>query len=290
MKIKKTLTEKAAAANRRNSLKSTGPTTSAGKRRSRMNALKHGLFASELQVGEEDRPEFEVLRNGLLHQFAPATAMQHIAFEQVVNCCWRCKRALRIETRAASLQIGSMHEPAAKTEDEPIQLERWYGQDYRSLHRALRSLQNLREDVAENGPLHLTTDERLKESIIKGFGSDFYGRLFEWKEMSVDEILMVEHITRHRKIFGSMDKSGTLQKNPPNDTKVVVDPKLKWQMVVKLVEVEIEHLTVISRIKGRDLAETPLALAEFSPRYYAAATRDLERVVDWFLKVKALGL
>ena len=61
-------------------------------------------------------------------------------------------------------------------------------------------------------------------------------------------------------------------------------------MVVKLVEIEIEHLETLVRTRGQDLRETPQALAEFSPRYYADACRDLQRAVDWFLKLEASGL
>jgi hypothetical protein len=61
-------------------------------------------------------------------------------------------------------------------------------------------------------------------------------------------------------------------------------------MVVKLVEVEIEHLETLVRTRRPDFSETPQALVEFSPRYYADASRDLHRAVDWFLKLKGSGL
>jgi len=51
------------ATNRANSLKSTGPRTMAGKARSRLNALKHGILASEAVIrageGAEEAEAFE---------------------------------------------------------------------------------------------------------------------------------------------------------------------------------------------------------------------------------------
>lgn len=41
-------------ANRRNALKSTGPSTDCGKRRSRRNALRHGLTAETVIATLED--------------------------------------------------------------------------------------------------------------------------------------------------------------------------------------------------------------------------------------------
>ncbi len=49
------VSEKRLAANRRNALRSTGPRTSEGKARSRLNAIKHGLSASIPALVESGR-------------------------------------------------------------------------------------------------------------------------------------------------------------------------------------------------------------------------------------------
>ncbi len=52
--------DKQIAANRRNALKSTGPRSAAGKKRSSANAYRHGLSVS-LALSAESRPEIEAL-------------------------------------------------------------------------------------------------------------------------------------------------------------------------------------------------------------------------------------
>jgi len=52
-------------ANRRNALRSTGPTTPQGKKASRLNALKYGLRANEVIIPGRGRPaEFEANLKG----------------------------------------------------------------------------------------------------------------------------------------------------------------------------------------------------------------------------------
>lgn len=176
MKNKKTVTDKTIAANQANARKSTGPKTGGGKNRARLNALKTGFFAKELHISEEDRREFEDMRDSLAHQYAPAMPMQEIAFDQIVCGCWRCRLALRMENWAVVAQQNSRHERKVEAPGagEPMLLEAWYGCDHRSLQNALRFLRDLRADVAHNGLQNLEQDGRLKESVIKGFGQGFY--------------------------------------------------------------------------------------------------------------------
>jgi hypothetical protein len=50
-------------ANRRNALKSTGPTSEAGKERSRRNAMRHGLTAETVVEPLEDPEEYKAFRD-----------------------------------------------------------------------------------------------------------------------------------------------------------------------------------------------------------------------------------
>ncbi|MGC1764422.1 MAG: hypothetical protein WA769_15920, partial [Pseudolabrys sp.] len=58
-------TEKQLAANRQNAKSSTGPRTEAGKRRSRRNAIRHGLTAQTVIEVYEDTTEYKALQRAV---------------------------------------------------------------------------------------------------------------------------------------------------------------------------------------------------------------------------------
>lgn len=314
MKIDKNVADIVIAPNQKNTRKSSGPKTGAGKGRAAMN----GLFTEELQIGEEDRPEFETVRDRVSQQFPPATPMRQLASERIVCCSWRCKRALRMENLAVDLQQSSDEEPKVEAAGGgTILTEEWYGADFRSRQNGLRFLRELRADAA-SGYLHLEQEGHRKASLIKGFGINLYNRLMEWDGMSPWAIRGAEHMEHMLKTYKmkppSADFLGDCSehwaarsetaglKPPPTDPsrrgledlqppKVVPDPKLLWQMRVKLIDFAIEHLEAIDKImRKQGSREAPQTLAEFSPRYFADASRDLQRAVDWYLKLKARGL
>jgi hypothetical protein len=72
------------AANRRNAQKSTGPTTSEGKNRSRWNALQHGLLAKRLFTRDEsERATFDHLLESLHGDWQPEGALEQILLEKI---------------------------------------------------------------------------------------------------------------------------------------------------------------------------------------------------------------
>src|SRR5215472_11307748 len=98
-------------ANRRNAQKSTGPTTEAGKARSRRNALKHGVLTSALliteRLGVKDRAEFGELLEGLRNDLMPSGALEEMLTEKIAVCWWRQKRALEWELELVPNAFGN---------------------------------------------------------------------------------------------------------------------------------------------------------------------------------------
>lgn len=88
-------------ANRANAKLSTGPRTPAGKARVRLNAIRHGIFASEALIragdGAEEGPAFEALLAALKDDLAPAGALEELLVEKLAVIVWRWRRVLRYE-------------------------------------------------------------------------------------------------------------------------------------------------------------------------------------------------
>src|SRR6202023_281043 len=74
--------KKQIAANRANAALSTGPRTEAGKARSRLNSLKHGLLATEAVSaaleGEPERAAFDHLTDRLENYYRPQGPVEEI--------------------------------------------------------------------------------------------------------------------------------------------------------------------------------------------------------------------
>jgi hypothetical protein len=88
-----------AEASRRNGAKSRGPKTAAGKARSAMNALKHGLRAEKyVTLVDEEWDDFVKLEAALTLELAPAGPLQSLLARRIARAAWRLIRADRLET------------------------------------------------------------------------------------------------------------------------------------------------------------------------------------------------
>src|SRR4051812_4346158 len=87
-------------ANRRNSQKSTGPQSEAGKAKSSRNNLSHGFFSSVLFMEGEDPETFYLLLTDLRAEFQPTTPYEQILVEKMAQSQWLCLRACRLQSIA----------------------------------------------------------------------------------------------------------------------------------------------------------------------------------------------
>ena len=71
-------------ANRRNALKSTGPTTPEGKAAVRYNRLTHRAFAADLLLPGEDAEAFRVLEAGFLQTYQPASQAEEFLVNRMI--------------------------------------------------------------------------------------------------------------------------------------------------------------------------------------------------------------
>jgi hypothetical protein len=85
-------------ANRLNATKSTGPRTEAGKSVTRLNALKHGLFATDPIIPGENPAHFEALHASHYLRWQPATVEEQILVASMVRDAWSLERSSNAET------------------------------------------------------------------------------------------------------------------------------------------------------------------------------------------------
>src|SRR5450759_4103850 len=85
-------------ANRRNALKSTGPTTTEGKERSRCNAVRHGLTAETVIAVLEDTEDYQAFEAAVTSDYDPETAVERELVLRLASVLWRLRRATGIET------------------------------------------------------------------------------------------------------------------------------------------------------------------------------------------------
>jgi len=99
-----------AAVNKANAQKSTGPRTEAGKQRSSLNALRHGLTGQTIVLPTEDHSAYERHSQSFLNQYHPKDATETQLVQSLIDTSWRMNRAATVETNLFSLGIIEMED------------------------------------------------------------------------------------------------------------------------------------------------------------------------------------
>ncbi len=132
--------------------KSTGPRTEEGKKRSAMNATRHGLTGRTIVMPFEDMDAYHSFCKELFEELAPATPLERQYAQTFCDTQWRLNRARSIED--SMLALGHF-EAAGNIDTEHAQV-----------HAALTSARVFRDD--SQSFLNLTLyEQRLQRTLDK---------------------------------------------------------------------------------------------------------------------------
>lgn len=134
-------------ANRANAAQSTGPRTAAGKARSALNSIKHGLYARDVVLPGEDRAEYDKQRAELCAEFHPQGRYETMLVERLADISWRLGRAAAIEAGLLNRTWGDDGPPVDTCRvalDESERLDQLGRYEYR-LARAFDTVTQLLE-------------------------------------------------------------------------------------------------------------------------------------------------
>jgi hypothetical protein len=91
-------------ANRRNARLSTGPVTEDGKRKSRQNALRHGLTAETVIDALEDAEDYAAFEMAVAADYDAQSAVERELVLRLASLLWRLRRATAIESGLFRIQ------------------------------------------------------------------------------------------------------------------------------------------------------------------------------------------
>jgi hypothetical protein len=169
------ISERQLDANRRNAIKSHGPTTTEGRAAVRLNALKHGFTAAEIILPTvEEKIDFEQFRFAFEQEYNPVSPTEEVLVEDIVTARWRLNRIRKMEPGFFSLRLEVMNERIqddfsaldpqahlafivrddAQSSDTLGKMSRYEARFERTFYKALKELQRLqalRAPVSDSG-------------------------------------------------------------------------------------------------------------------------------------------
>jgi hypothetical protein len=97
-------------ANRRNTLKSTGPRTEAGKQASRRNAVRHGLMAETVITALEDANDYQAFEAAITADYDAQSTVERELVLRLASILWRLRRATMMETGLFEIEAEHVRE------------------------------------------------------------------------------------------------------------------------------------------------------------------------------------
>jgi hypothetical protein len=174
--------------------KSTGPKTAAGKARSSQNAITHGFFSRELARTEEEKAELAALREGVRNDLQPQGMLLEMAFDQVVVCVWKLKRAMKLDEQCMAELVHSTAPPEEAQESELL-LRGLYADSAANLRRQIELLDQAVEEI-KGGHAVVHPDTLYRVQLT--FGSAMAELMSDWRGTSLEDICVQEMVEKRR--------------------------------------------------------------------------------------------
>jgi len=180
--MKNETSSKKVEANRRNSVRSTGPRTEQGKRVARSNSIRHGFYSKEAIIkrgdGRESLPEFNRMRDSLLADLRPQGDLQQLVADLIVAHAWRLRRVFRFEAGALRSRLDTVKLDREFRVAEDLRWDLATVADSSSLGEKLRRsssgirflirlLETAQEELNENG----SVSEKIHKWLVISFGA-----------------------------------------------------------------------------------------------------------------------
>jgi hypothetical protein len=140
-------------ANRRNARLSTGPITEEGKKRSRQNAVRHGLTAETVIDALEEAEDYAAFEMAVTADYDAQTAVERELVLRLASLLWRLRRATAIEAGLFKVQARQLLQ-------------------FRSQRRAHRERQRIIDSLSRNAaPAEPQDQEERTDSADTGSSS-----------------------------------------------------------------------------------------------------------------------
>jgi len=183
-----------AAINRANAQKSTGPRTEAGKQRSSLNALRHGLTGHTMVMPTQDLAAYQLHVQEFLTEYHPKSATEKQLVQTIADTTWRLNRVMALETNLLTLGMTE-HADSVNTADPEV-------------HAALATAESLREQTKALANLSMY-EQRLSRQFEKA--------LKQLREIQAERIEREQHQLRNASKLLEMHKEKGRPYNPAED-------------------------------------------------------------------------
>ncbi len=147
------ISDKQLEANRSNALLSTGPRTDAGRKRSSMNALRHGITGQVTTMTDEDRAAHDKLSQALIQSLAPEGAMEVQLAQRIATDSWRLNRISAIEDNLFALGLlehGGILDPTNTQIDAALTTARVFTMQSKQLQLLTLYEQRINRSIQKN--------------------------------------------------------------------------------------------------------------------------------------------